>query len=74
LHGIERIRETQGPPGAEGGIHRILVRYSDGRTLNIVPDAGAEVFSEDDMLELEKVFEEAASVAEWAEVTARSNG
>jgi hypothetical protein len=64
----------QGSPESDRGIVRIVVRYSDGRTVNFVPDAQREVFSEDDILELKKVFSTASAVAEWAEVTARSNG
>ena len=74
MHGIERTRNTQGSSESGGGVVRIVVRYSDGRTLNFVPDAQREVFSEDDILELKKVFDNASAVAEWAEVTARSHG
>jgi hypothetical protein len=45
-----------------------MVRYSDGRVLEFVADAGREVFDEDDLRELEKVFAHASSVTEWAEV------
>jgi hypothetical protein len=45
----------------------VVVRYSDGRTLTFVPEAGRENFSEDDMRELVKVLERAYSAAEWAE-------
>ena len=58
----------QDPSGAQGGITRVVVRYSDGRVLNIVPDARREAFSEDDMLELKKALDRASSTAEWAEV------
>jgi hypothetical protein len=58
------------PSGAQGGITRIVVRYSDGRVLNFVPDARREAFSEDDMLELKKVLDRASTAAEWAEVNA----
>ena len=58
------------PSGAQGGITRVIVRYSDGRALNFVPDARREAFSEDDMLELKKVLGRAASAAEWAEMGA----
>lgn len=74
MHGIERTRNTQGSPESGRGVVRIVVRYSDGRILHFVPDAQREVFSEDDILELKKVFDKASSVAEWAEVTARSHG
>jgi hypothetical protein len=71
LHGIERTREMRDPSGAQGGITKVMVRYSDGRVLNFVPDAGREAFSEDDMLELKKVLSRACSTAEWAETNTR---
>ena len=71
MHGIERTRKMQGPPKPDNGIARIVVRYSDGRVMNFIPDAGAEVFSEDDTLELKKMLDKASATAEWAEVTER---
>ena len=71
MHGIERTREMKDPSGAQGGITRVIVRYSDGRALNFVPDARREAFSEDDMLELKKVLSKASSTGEWAEVGTR---
>ena len=68
MHGIERTREMRDPSGAQGGITRIMVRYSDGRVLNFVPDARREAFSEDDILELKKMLDRASSAAEWAEI------
>ena len=53
------------------GVTRILVRYSDGRVMTFIPDAGRETFSEDDVLELKKVLESMSSAAEWAEVNTR---
>ncbi len=50
---------------------RVVVRYSDGRVMNFVPDAGREAFSEDDMLELKKVISRASSAAEWADINTR---
>lgn len=61
----------QDPSGAQGGITKVVVRYSDGRVLNIVPDARREAFSEDDMLELKKVLDKASSAAEWANISPR---
>jgi hypothetical protein len=55
-------------PGLQGGVAKIMVRYSDGRVLNFVPDAGREAFSEDDILELKKLLDTASSKAEWAEI------
>ena len=57
------------PSGAQGGITKVVVRYSDGRVLNILPDARREAFSEDDMLELKKALDRASSTAEWAEIS-----
>ena len=70
MHSIQRTREMKDPSGAQGGITRVIVRYSDGRALNFLPDARREAFSEDDMLELKKVLDRASSAAEWAEIGA----
>ena len=69
MHGIQRTREMRDPSGAQGGITKVVVRYSDGRVLNILPDARREAFSEDDMLELKKALDRASSTTEWAEIT-----
>jgi hypothetical protein len=53
------------------GITRVVVRYSDGRVINFVPDAGRDAFSEDDMLELKKVIDRISSTSEWAEINTR---
>jgi hypothetical protein len=53
------------------GVTRVVVRYSDGRVINFVPDAGRDTFSEDDMLELKKILEQTSSKAEWAEINTR---
>ena len=53
------------------GVSRVVVRYSDGRVMNFVPDAGRDAFSEDDMLELKKVIDRISSTAEWAEINTR---
>jgi hypothetical protein len=53
------------------GVTRIVVRYSDGRVMNFVPDANRNAFSEDDMLELKKVISRASSTAEWADINTR---
>jgi hypothetical protein len=71
LHGIERTRKATGPTEHGVGVARIVVRYSDGRVMNFVPDAGREAFSEDDMLEMKKVLERISSTAEWAEINTR---
>ena len=69
MHGIQRTREMRDPSGSQGGITKVVVRYSDGRVLNIIPDARREAFSEDDMLELKKALDRASSTAEWAEIS-----
>ncbi len=71
MHGIERTRKMQGPVEREGGIRRIVVRYSDGRVLNFDADAGRETFSEDDILEFKEILDKASAKAEWAEISAR---
>jgi hypothetical protein len=71
LHGIERARKAHGPVEAGIGVTRIVIRYSDGREMNFVADAGREAFSEDDILDLKKVFERMSSAAEWAEINTR---
>jgi hypothetical protein len=71
MHGIERHRDMSRPAGTQGGITRVIVRYSDGRVLNFVADARRPAFSEDDLLELKKVISRAASAAEWADINTR---
>ena len=56
---------------ASVGVTRIVVRYSDGRVMTFVPDAGRDTFSEDDILELKKILEQISSTAEWAEINTR---
>jgi hypothetical protein len=71
LHSIERHRDMSRPAGSQGGIVKVIVRYSDGRVLNFVADARRPAFSEDDTLELKKVISQAASTAEWADINTR---
>jgi hypothetical protein len=71
LHGIERTRKSEGSMDLSVGVTRILVRYSDGRAMAFVPDAGRETFSEDDILELKSVIERMSSAAEWADINTR---
>ena len=69
MHGIVREQnfEQNSSQTSFIDIKRVVVRYSDDRVLNFVPEAGRENFSEDDMLELVKVLTRASSTAEWAE-------
>lgn len=53
---------------SDDGVARVLVRYADGRVMEFVPDARRAHFSEDDILELKKVFDRASSASEWAEL------
>lgn len=72
MHGLERNHGSRNAGEHDSSVRKIVVRYSDGRVVNFVADAGREFFSEDDILELKKVFSRAAA-AEWSEVTARAN-
>ena len=71
MHGIQRTRNANSSGGGEVGVTKVVFRYSDGRVMNFVPDAGREAFSEDDMLELKKVVSRASSAAEWADINTR---
>ncbi len=70
MHGIEVNKE---PPGDWGyprrtsamWIARISVRYEDGRVLNFIPEAGEEVFSQDETRRLVKVMRDSAATLEW---------
>lgn len=73
MHGIYRKTDVSESTQTED-INRVVVRYADGRTLNFIPEAGRENYSEDDMLELKKVLTRASSVMEWAEVGESSGG
>jgi hypothetical protein len=71
MHGIQRTRKEHGPAEHGVGVTRIVVRYSDGRVMNFVPDAGRTAFSEDDMLELKMILDQTSSAAEWAAINTR---
>lgn len=73
MHGIERNKDRRDGVEPDSSVRKIIVQYSDGRVVTFVADASREYFSEDDILELKKVFDHAASAAEWAEVTSRAN-
>ncbi len=68
MHGIVRERNFGSEQTDYAGVRHVVVRYSDGRTLTFVPEAGRENFSQDDMHELVRVLEHAYSAAEWAEI------
>ena len=68
MHGIERTRKLQEELPQSTTVVRIVFRYTDGRTLSFIPEAGREAFIEDDMIELDKVLEQASSTVEWAEI------
>jgi hypothetical protein len=68
MHGIERTRKLQEELPQSTRVTRIVFRYTDGRTLTFIPEAGREAFIEDDMIELDKVLEQASSTVEWAEI------
>jgi hypothetical protein len=71
VHGIERHRGMSSPVGSQGGISRVIIRYSDGRVLNFVADARRPIYSEDDLLELKKIISGASSACEWADINTR---
>jgi hypothetical protein len=68
MHGIERTRKLQEELPQSMRVVQIVFRYTDGRTLTFIPEAGREAFIEDDMTELDKVLEQASSTVEWAEI------
>ena len=74
MHGITRTRNLNEDAEDIANIYHVVVRYSDGRTLTFIPEAGRETFSEDDMLELKKVLTRASSTLEWAELGESSGG
>ena len=71
MQGIERIRKSNVP--RDGGIliSQIVFRYSDGREMRFVPDAGRETYSEDDILELKNLLDRTSAHAEWADINTR---
>lgn len=71
MHGIQREKRREGPSEEEIGVTRIVVRYADGRVMNFVPDARRATFSEDDVLELQKLVDHASATAEWSDINTR---
>ena len=56
MHGIERTRKLQEELPQSMRVTRVVFRYTDGRTLTFIPEAGREAFIEDDMIELSLDF------------------
>jgi hypothetical protein len=71
MQGIERARKANAPMEGGVGISRIVFRYSDGREMIYVPDAGRETFSEDDVLELKDLLDRTSAHAEWSDINTR---
>lgn len=71
MHGIVRKQNINGAPGERGGVKRIVIRYADGRTFNVFPDARRKTFSADDVKELRKILDKASATAEWADISSR---
>jgi hypothetical protein len=71
MRGIERTRTENSTLEGGVGVTRIVIRYSDGRELIFVPDAGRVAFSEDDILELKNVVDRTSSHAEWSDINTR---
>jgi hypothetical protein len=71
MQGIERERREDAPMEGGLGIFRIVFRYSDGREMAFVPDAGRETFSEDDILELKNIIDRTSAHAEWSDINTR---
>lgn len=61
----------QGTPDTRGGVERVIIRYADGRSLTVVPDARRKRFSGDDAKELRKILDKASTELEWADVSSR---
>jgi hypothetical protein len=74
VHGIVRVQnfKQNSSETSHVDIARVVVRYSDGRTLTFTPEAGRENYGEDDMNELVKVLQRASSAAEWSEAGSTS--
>ncbi len=71
MHGIVRVQnfEKNSSKTSYIDLNRVVIRYKDGREVAFVPEAGRSNFSEDDMLELNKVLTRASSTSEWADAT-----
>ena len=72
MHGIIRTRNLkEGTNPNFNNIRRIEVRYSDGRVVRFVAEAGREFFSKDDSAQLVKLLTKSSSISEWANVSER---
>jgi len=74
MHGIVRTRNLnrEGTEPRYTNIHRIEVRYTNGRIVCFVPEARREFFSGDDSNQLARVLTTASSTVEWAHVREQS--
>jgi hypothetical protein len=68
MHGIVHNRSLRSCHEANADVTRIAVRYSDGRVLTFLPDAGRVIYSEDDIVEFKKLLQKASSTVEWAQM------
>lgn len=68
MHGIMREKRNTSESTAHTDIDRIVFRYADGHTVTFLPEANRESFSEDDMLQLAIILDNASSAMEWSEV------
>ncbi|MBA2693828.1 MAG: hypothetical protein H0U65_15270 [Rubrobacter sp.] len=71
MHGINREQNMQGTADERGGVRRVIIRYADGRTINVMPDARRKQFSGDDAKEFRKILDKASTELEWADVSSR---
>ena len=71
MQGIVRDRKANAPMEGGIGIERIVIRYSDGREMAFVPDAGRATFSEDDILQLKNLLDRTSAHAEWSDINTR---
>ena len=73
MHGIIRTRNLkEGTNPNYNNIRRIEVRYSDGRVMSFVAEAGREFFSEDDGMKLTEILEKTSAIAEWGYLSDRN--
>ncbi len=69
MHGIVRQRNLkEDSDGKFTHVRRIEVRYSDGRIVRFLAEAGRDFFSRDGAGQLVKTLTQASSNAEWAQL------